>query len=42
MIHELSGDIVLSSAPVIAQGVAPNDNFYSGLALRLRGRFLAI
>jgi len=42
IIHELSGNIVLSSSPVIAQGVAPNDNFYSGLALRLRGRFLAI
>jgi len=42
MIHELSGDIVLSSAPVIAHGVAPNDNFHSGLALQLRERFPAM
>jgi len=39
MIHEVSGDILLSHSPVIAHGVAPNDNFHSGLALLLRERF---
>jgi len=38
MIHELSGDILLSSAKAIAQGVAPNDDFHHGLALQLRER----
>ncbi len=42
MIHEVSGDILLTSAPVIAHGVAPNDNFHSGLALQLRERFPAM
>ncbi len=36
MIHEVSGDILLSNAQVIAHGVAPNDHFDSGLALSLR------
>jgi O-acetyl-ADP-ribose deacetylase (regulator of RNase III) len=36
MIKEVSGDILLSSATVIAHGVAPNDHFDSGLALLLR------
>ncbi|KAF1709411.1 Appr-1-p processing protein [Pseudoxanthomonas kalamensis DSM 18571] len=36
MIHEVSGDILLSQAHAIAHGVAPNDNFHSGLALALR------
>lgn len=36
MIHEVSGDILLSRAAVIAHGVSPNDNFSSGLALSLR------
>ncbi len=36
MIHDVSGDILLSSAQVIAHGVAPNDLFHSGLALSLR------
>jgi O-acetyl-ADP-ribose deacetylase (regulator of RNase III) len=42
MIHEVSGDILLSSAPVIAHGVSPNDPFHSGLALQLRERFPAM
>lgn len=36
MIHEVSGDILLSKARAIAHGVAPNDDFKSGLALSLR------
>lgn len=36
MIHEVSGDILLSRAAAIAHGVSPNDNFSSGLALSLR------
>lgn len=32
---EMSGDILLSQAKVIAHGVSPNDNFFSGLALSL-------
>lgn len=36
MIHEVSGDILLTSARAIAHGVAPNDHFDSGLALALR------
>ena len=38
MIHELSGDLLLSSAQVIVQGVAPNDDFHHGLSLQLRER----
>jgi len=36
MIHEVTGDILLSKADAIAHGVAPNDHFDSGLALCLR------
>ena len=36
MIQEVSGDILLSKAQVVAHGVAPNDSFSSGLALALR------
>ncbi|HRA21754.1 MAG TPA: Appr-1-p processing protein, partial [Anaerolineae bacterium] len=39
MIHELSGDILLSQAKAVAHGVAPNDHFGSGLALALRERW---
>ena len=39
MIIEVEGDILLSKAEVIAHGVAPNDNFSSGLALALRERW---
>lgn len=39
MIHEVSGDILLSKAQAIAHGVAPNDHFDSGLALALREKW---
>ncbi len=42
MIHELSGDILLSGAKTIVQGVAPNDDFHYGLALQLRERMPAL
>lgn len=42
MIHEVSGDILLSTAPAIAHGVAPNDPFHSGLALQLREKYPAM
>jgi O-acetyl-ADP-ribose deacetylase (regulator of RNase III) len=42
MIREISGDLLLSAAQVIAHGVAPNDPFHSGLALQLRERWPAM
>lgn len=42
MIHEVTGDILLSSAQAIAHGVAPNDHFDSGLALALREKWPAM
>lgn len=36
MIHEVSGDMLLTKAQAIAHGVAPNDHFDRGLALSLR------
>lgn len=36
MIIEVSGDILLSNAQVIAHGIAPNDDFAIGLAHALR------
>jgi O-acetyl-ADP-ribose deacetylase (regulator of RNase III) len=36
MIKEVSGDILLTEAEVIAHGLAPGDHFASGLALSLR------
>ena len=39
MLREVSGDILLSKAQVIAHGVAPGDHFDSGLALSLRKRY---
>ncbi len=42
MIHEVSGDILLTKAQAIAHGVAPNDHFDSGLALALRERWPAM
>jgi O-acetyl-ADP-ribose deacetylase (regulator of RNase III) len=36
MIREVSGDILLTQAQVIAHGIAPYDNFAQGLALSLR------
>ena len=42
MLHELSGDLLLSGAKAIVQGVAPNDDFMHGLALQLRERMPAM
>jgi O-acetyl-ADP-ribose deacetylase (regulator of RNase III) len=42
MIHETSGDILLTRAQAIAHGVAPNDHFDNGLALALRERWPAM
>lgn len=42
MIHEVSGDILLSKAGAIAHGVAPNDPMSQGLALSLRERYPAM
>ena len=39
MIHEVTGDILLTRAQALAHGVAPNDHFDSGLALALRERW---
>jgi len=36
MLHEVSGDILLSRASAIAHGVAPNDHMATGLAHSLR------
>lgn len=42
MIHEVSGDILLSKAHAIAHGIAPNDHFKNGLALALRENWPAL
>ncbi|MEZ5445521.1 MAG: macro domain-containing protein [Gammaproteobacteria bacterium] len=42
MIREVSGDILLSEAAVIAHGVSPNDSFHAGLALQLREHWPAM
>ncbi len=42
MLKEVVGDILLTKAEVVAHGVAPNDNFSSGLALSLRERWPAM
>ena len=42
MIKEVAGDILLSSAQVIAHGVAPDDHFNQGLALSLREQYPAM
>ena len=39
MIHEVTGDILLTNAQAIAHGVAPGDHFDHGLALALRERW---
>lgn len=39
MIHEVSGDILLTKAQAVAHGVAPNDHFDQGLALALREKW---
>ena len=38
-LHYVSGDLLTTSAELIAHGVAPGDDFKSGLALSLRERF---
>ena len=42
MIHEVSGDILLTKASAIAHGVSPNEHFDLGLALSLRERWPAM
>lgn len=42
MIKEVSGDILLTRAAVIAHGVSPNDDFHQGLALALREKWPAM
>jgi O-acetyl-ADP-ribose deacetylase (regulator of RNase III) len=42
MIHEVSGDILLTKAQAVAHGVAPNDHFDAGLALALRENWPAM
>lgn len=39
MIHEMTGDILLTKAQAIAHGVAPNDSFDQGLARALREKW---
>ena len=39
MLKMVSGDILMSDAQMIAQGVAPEDHFNQGLALSLRELF---
>lgn len=39
MIHDVQGDILLSTAGAIAHGIAPGDDWKQGLALALRERF---
>jgi O-acetyl-ADP-ribose deacetylase (regulator of RNase III) len=39
MIHEVTGDILMTNAQAIAHGVAPNDHFDQGLALSLREKW---
>jgi len=42
MIHQVSGDILLSRAQVVAHGVAPNDPMNQGLALSLHKKYPAM
>lgn len=42
MIHEVSGDILLTKATAIAHGIAPHDHFDQGLAKALRERWPAM
>ena len=42
MLKEVTGDMLLTQAEAVAHGVAPNDNFASGLALSLRERWPAM
>ena len=42
MIHEVSGDILLTKAQAIAHGIAPGEHFENGLALALRNKWPAL
>jgi len=42
MIHETTGDILMTRAQALAHGVAPDDHFNQGLALALRERWPAM
>jgi len=42
LIHEVAGDLLLTKAAAIAHGIAPNDDFHTGLALSLRERWPAM
>lgn len=42
MLHEVSGDILLTGAKAIAHGIAPGEHFDSGLALALREQWPAM
>jgi len=42
MLLQVTGDILLTNAQVIAHGVAPNDDFHQGLALSLRKQWPAL
>ncbi|MCC7259241.1 MAG: Appr-1-p processing protein [Gammaproteobacteria bacterium] len=42
MLLQVTGDILLTKAQVIAHGVAPNDDFRQGLALALREQWPAL
>ena len=42
MIHELKGDVLLSTANAIVHGIAPNDHFRAGIALELKDRWPAL
>jgi O-acetyl-ADP-ribose deacetylase (regulator of RNase III) len=42
MIHEVSGDILLTKAQALAHGIAPNDPFDQGLARALREQWPAM
>lgn len=42
MLHEVSGDILLTKATAIAHGVAPSEHFDNGLALALREQWPAM
>jgi O-acetyl-ADP-ribose deacetylase (regulator of RNase III) len=42
VIHEVSGDILLSKAQAVAHGISPSEHFDSGLALALRDQWPAM
>ena len=42
MFYEVSGDILLTKAALIAHGIAPGDHFTNGLALSLRENWPAL